>query len=67
MAYRLLSLLPFASTTFLGSTRGLVLLRVTADILVYDVDAHIEWLRGKMGAHFSMCRYVFEGVCDWTD
>lgn len=66
MAYRLLSLLPFASTTFFGSTRGLVLLRVTANILVYDVDAHIEWLPGKLGAHFCVCRYVFEGVCDWT-
>lgn len=44
MADRLLSLLPFASTAFLGSTWGFVLLGVATDVLVYDVGAHVEGL-----------------------
>ncbi len=51
MADRLLSLLAFASTAFLGSTWGFVLPDMAADVLVYDVGAHVEGFRGWLDAH----------------
>ncbi len=51
MADDFLPLLPLASTAFLGSTWGFVLLGVAAGVFVNDVGAHVEGFLGGLEAH----------------